>query len=553
MLKELYINDFAIIDELQIDFTEGLNVLTGETGAGKSILIDAVGLLLGERSRSEYIRNDREKAQIKGVFVSKENSSVLELLNNIGITPEDDNTLILQREITSSGKNTCLINGKTVVLSNLRDIGKLLIDVHGQHSHHSLLEEEKQLQLLDQYGGKRLLQQKTEVNELYNEILYIDKELAKLRGSQGKENDVDYLKFQLQEIDEAKLTVGEDVELLNEKNKAEGAQDLLSGCEKIHSRIYSETSSAYDKIGESTAVLNNLLKYDSNLEKNINEMHEVLCSLEEISRNIISYKEDLEFDPNYLNEIYERLDLINKLKSKYGNSIEEILEYRQKIVQTLEDIEKSEEQAQYLEENLAQIKAEYKNKAGELSSERKNAALDLQKKIKRNLRELAMPHADFEIVVNSIDYWSSTGTDKVQFVFTANPGEKMKSLKKVVSGGEMSRVMLAVKTILIEFDDIPTIIFDEIDTGVGGESIKSVAQKLSFLGEVFQVICVTHSYNIAVLAKNHLNVSKTVDNDKTIVKIKEVIGEEKVKEIARMLGKTKGAEDHARQLIQKSK
>lgn len=553
MLKELYIKDFAIIDEIQIDFSEGLNVLTGETGAGKSILIDAVGLLLGERSRNEFIRTECEKAQIKGVFDTKGDSNIVELLKSIGITPEEDDTLILQREITTSGKNTCLINGKTVVLSNLRGIGRLLIDVHGQHSHHSLLEEEKQLQLLDKYGGKQLLKLKADVKELYNEISSIDKELAKLKGSLGKENDLDYLKFQLQEINEAQLTVGEDAELINEKNRAEGAQELLSGCEKIHSQLYSETDSAYDKVGECIAVINDLLKYDSNLENKINEMHEVLYLIEEISRNIVRYKEGLEFDPDYLNEIYKRLDLINKLKSKYGNSIEEILEYQQKIVQAIEDIEKNEEEAHYLEEKLTHLRDEYEKKASELSLEREKAAEELQEKIKENLKELAMPHSDFKITVEPINYRSPTGTDKVQFIFTANPDEKMKPLKKVMSGGEMSRVMLAVKTILIEVDDVPTIIFDEIDTGVGGESIKSVAQKLSFLGEAFQVICVTHSYNIAALAKNHLNVSKTVENGKTIVKIKKVIGEEKVKEIARMLGKTKGAEDHARLLIQKSK
>ncbi|MDK2986393.1 MAG: repair protein RecN, partial [Clostridia bacterium] len=353
MLRDLFIKDFAIIKEIEINFTKGLNVLTGETGAGKSILIDAVGQLLGERARSEFIRTGCEKAFVQGIFELPPNTEISSILNEIGIEEEDDGILMLSREVSINGRNKCRINGVPTTLSVFRSVGKKLIDIHGQHSHQSLLNEDKQLMLLDSFGGKKILDLKKEVKDLYTKISKKNKELQELLGYERDGlREKDLLQFQLQEIDGENLLKNEEEELLEERKRLDGSQELASGCEIVNDLLYAGNNCAYDNISRSVEILQNLVQYDANLQDSLEELNNAIYSVEEVSRTIRNYRELIEFDPERLNYINKRLDTINNLKRKYGNSIEEILKYRDQVAASLEKIENSSDKIQEIESEL---------------------------------------------------------------------------------------------------------------------------------------------------------------------------------------------------------
>ncbi len=550
MLRELFIKDFAIIKDIEINFTKGLNVLTGETGAGKSILIDAVGLLLGDRADNEMIRTGCECTFIQGCFEIPENNEISSFLNDIGIDVEDDGTLLLSREVSLNGRNKCRINNRTVTLSVFRLFGKKLVEIHGQNSNQSILEEDKQLLLIDSFGGKELLKLKKQVENLYNKINKKNKDLQDLLGYEKNGlREKDLIEFQIQEIDKADLKLNEEDNLIIERKKLEGALELSSGCEKINELLYSDNGCSYDNISKSVDELKNLIQFDNNLQKYMENLTDILYTVEEISRSLRSYKENIENDPDKLEYINKRLDNINNLKRKYGGSIEEILKYRKDSAVALEKIEKSTEKIKAIENELKELNKEYESIAMELSLLRRKTSQKLKNEIEKNLKELAMPDVVFNIKFQKNTNINIFGFDLITFMFSSNPGEDLKPLNKVASGGEISRVMLAIKTILSKIDNINIMIFDEIDTGVSGESIKAVAEKLAKLGHYSQVICVTHSPNIASLANTHFNISKLTEDSRTITMVNKLNKKERISELTRMLGGSKAAEQHAKSLL----
>ncbi|QCX32685.1 DNA repair protein RecN [Caloramator sp. E03] len=534
MLLKLHIKNFALIDSLDISFSEGLNILTGETGAGKSILIDSVNFVLGEKQNKDIIRGDEESAYVEAVF--ENTNEVKDILDNNGI--EVDDVLIISREINKSGRTISRINNRTVTLGLLKQISNLLIDIHGQHEHQSLLNENSYLDLLDSFCSNNFKSIKQEFKEVYIKVKEIEREIEKLKKDEEyKIKRMDLLKYQIQEITEANLKFGEDDELLKTRNILYNAEKIYSSLSLIYDELYGgeNRECAFDKIGTSIVHIESIEKFDDKLKNIKNTIEDVYYKLEDVIDEIRLYKDSIEFDQNELEEIQLRLDLINKLKRKYGNSIEEILDYLSKIKEEYLNIERSEEILDIYLKNLQ----EYKDKLYELSKkmtlERKKTASELEKLIENELKYLGMEKAVFKINVEESEKITENGNDDVCFVMTANPGEPLKPLNKVASGGEISRIMLAIKTVIAEVDRIPTLIFDEIDTGISGRTAQCVAEKMCLISGARQVLCVTHLPQIASMADTHFKIEKIVNNNKTYTRVYELDSNNKIEELARML------------------
>ncbi len=538
MLKKLFIRNFALIDRLEIDFHHGFNVLTGETGAGKSIIIDAVGVVIGGQGLTEFIRSGEEKALVQAVFEVEGNRKVLEILQTYGLLPDQGEDLILSRELVKSGKNICRVNGRPVNLSVFKDIAQSLVDIYGQHYQQSLLMPQKHIELLDEYGGKRLLESKEKLAAVYEELTALQ---AKVSSMEAQERErvrmADIYKFQLGEIDKSRLSPGEDIALEEERN-------ILSNAEKL--AFLSNT--AYELLyegGKQRPVIELLheaitsVKAAGSMDDSVRPIYEMLESslyqIEEAARDLKAYAAKIEADPARLEEIENRLDLIRNLKRKYGNTIQEILDYRDQVASSLALLENYDQELTDAKNAWETAKKEYLRIAGELSEARKQAASGLKKQITEELKELNMPHVTFDIDISSKSVPSEQGLDEVEFLISPNKGEPLKPLAKIVSGGEVSRIMLAFKSILARADSIFTLIFDEVDSGIGGHTLHAVAQKLSAIGRDRQVICVTHSPQIAGYGDSHYRITKTVSNNRTVTQVEHLSAEERVNEIARML------------------
>jgi len=538
LLKKLFIRNFALIDRLEIDFHHGFNVLTGETGAGKSIIIDAVGVVIGGQGLTEFIRSGEEKALVQAVFEVEGNRKVLEILQTYGLLPDQGEDLILSRELVKSGKNICRVNGRPVNLSVFKDIAQSLVDIYGQHYQQSLLMPQKHIELLDEYGGKRLLESKEKLAAVYEELTALQ---AKVSSMEAQERErvrmADIYKFQLGEIDKSRLSPGEDIALEEERN-------ILSNAEKL--AFLSNT--AYELLyegGKQRPVIELLheaitsVKAAGSMDDSVRPIYEMLESslyqIEEAARDLKAYAAKIEADPARLEEIENRLDLIRNLKRKYGNTIQEILDYRDQVASSLALLENYDQELTDAKNAWETAKKEYLRIAGELSEARKQAASGLKKQITEELKELNMPHVTFDIDISSKSVPSEQGLDEVEFLISPNKGEPLKPLAKIVSGGEVSRIMLAFKSILARADSIFTLIFDEVDSGIGGHTLHAVAQKLSAIGRDRQVICVTHSPQIAGYGDSHYRITKTVSNNRTVTQVEHLSAEERVNEIARML------------------
>lgn len=553
MLREIYIENFALIEKLNISLSAGLNVLTGETGAGKSIIIDAVGLLLGDRASSEFIREGEERAVVQGFFSYTGLPGVKKFLDQQGITPEEDDTVILVREITRSGKNLCRINGRVVTLNTFEQLGHQLVDIHGQHDHQSLLSPSTQLLLLDNFGGPQLEELRREIGDMYNQLKDIENQLQALRGdSRERARQIDLLQYQLDEISQAQLVHDEEEKLQQERTVLNGAEKLAAGAQHIYGLTFAgegQQLSAYDLISSALAELEQLLRIDGNLQEIYTSLETAVYALEDAARAINDYASNIEFDPDRLAEIEQRLDTIQKLKLKYGATIPDILAYQQEIAATLAQLEGSREKVEQLELKRKELAARYTEAADRLTANRKAVASRLEQEVTRALSHLGMKNCRFALEFRKSLQPGPAGTDQVEFQFSANPGEPLRNLSRIASGGEMARVMLALKSILAEVDAVPTLIFDEIDSGIGGMTITHVARKLAQISRHRQVICVTHSAPIASFAETHLSISKEVKDKRTFTKILTLSGEERIGELTRMLGGSQAALEHARQLI----
>lgn len=547
MLVQLQISNVALIDKLNIELADGLNVLTGETGAGKSIIIDSINAILGERLSRDLIRTGTEKASVEAVF-QIENARFGNLLEGMGIEPEEDGTLIISREYTAAGRNTCRINGKMATVSMLKELGERLIDIHGQYDNQSLLRTESHIDLLDSFGGDAIM----ELKHWYQQLLEKYRSIKnKLRGLSGDKNDrerrIDLIKYQIEEIKKAKLKPQEDENLNRQRVILSSSEKIMSALANAYDFLYggdNGKSSAADGVNNALAQLESIVKLDEKYGGISKKLEELSYLMDDAVEDLRRAKEEIEFNPDLLEQIEERLDVIYRLKKKYGASIAEVLEYGGKLETELEEILRSEELITELGVQLSEVESELFKAAKELNGERRKACKILEDNICDQLEDLEMKKARFKVNIefqealqegNERKYLQN-GLDRVEFLISANAGEPLKPLSKIASGGEMSRIMLAIKTILADVDHIPTLIFDEIDIGVSGKAAQKVGEKLSYISATHQVICVTHLAQIACMADSHYLIEKISRRDSTVTRINK-LGESGTKqEVARILG-----------------
>ncbi|MDK2823238.1 MAG: repair protein RecN [Clostridia bacterium] len=536
MLIQLSIKDFALIDNLNMEFDGKFNVLTGETGAGKSIIIDAVSLLLGARGQSDFIRVTKEKAIVEGTFLIPKKHPLEKKLKEYGFDLEiDDHLLILTREISLTGKNICRVNNRIVTLSVFKEIGSQLIDIYGQHDFQSLSQSENHIFLLDSMGNESFQNLLNTVKENYNLWQYNKKQLDKLlKQVEDKSQRLDLLKFQVAEINNLNLKE-------NEYEDIQSELTILNNWEKIYSivnegyELLYGNNSAYDKISQVIDKLKEISLLDNLFAEMADNLQTAVYHIEDSARALKDYGENFSFDNERKEYLQERKFAIDKLKRKYGGTIKEILDFKNKTKKEIQELENCEFIIEKLENTVKESENNYLKSARELSNLRKKLAAELEEKIIKQLNELAMPHTKFHVqiepVVNSL-----RGIDKVEFLISPNPGEPLKPLAKIASGGEMSRIMLAFKVILANSDQLTTLIFDEIDSGIGGHVVNKVAEKLFYVSNFNQVLCVTHSPNIASFAHQHYKISKIVKENKTTTQVAKLNEQERIYELARMLG-----------------
>jgi len=520
MITKLHIKNIGIIEDLEIDFNNGLNVLTGETGAGKTLIIGALGIISGGRFSKEMIRKGETNSYVELCMYNP--------LDEMSI----DGNIIISREINLNGRNMCKINGRMVTVNELKEFMKKYIEIHGQNDNQDLLDIKKQQQYLDEFIGEEIKENKNQYINLYTKYNEITRELRENLGDdKERQRKIDLLKYQINEIEEANLKDGEE-ETLEEKRK------IIMNSEKIAQSL----CQADDSIGENTIdLLSNAIRalekietIDEKYEKTANNLKNIYYELQEISRDISDFKEDTYFDEEERNNIEERLDLIYSLKRKYGNSIKEILEYGQEIKDEIYRIENLEEYNNKLKKELNEITSEMEKLCEKMHKIRTQYGVKLSEKINKNLQDLEMKNAKVNIHIYYMEEFSETGKDKITFYISTNLGEDEKELSKTASGGEMSRVMLAIKTVLADTDNTPVLIFDEIDTGISGKAANSVAEKLSKIAKNHQILCISHLPNIAAIADYNYFISKRVINERTNTNIKLLKEDEVIREIARI-------------------
>ena len=551
MLAELRIQNFAIIDHLELRFAPGLVVLTGETGAGKSIIIDAVELLLGGRAEATVIRSGEPTALAEGTFriAQAVREPVLAILEREGLL-DDPEHLVLGREVRREGRNVARVNGRTVTLALLREVGEHLVDVHGQSEHLSLLRVPAHLELLDRYAQAEPLRQA--YTETYQALIRVRQELASLRQQeQERAQRADFLAFQVNEIETAALAPGEEEQLREERTRLANAEQLALRTEQAIAALdegMGEAPAASDLLGQAVEALENLARIDASLKEIRDEAQALLEQVSDLARRLRVYRESVEFNPKRLDEVEERLDLIRTLQRKYGETIEAVLAYAERARQELEAITHAEERIEALEAEERRLLESLGEKGRALSEARRQAAERLTQAIEAELADLRMASARFGVDLRweedeagvPLDgrrvAFGPRGLDRVEFLVAPNPGEGLKPLAKIASGGETSRLMLGLKGVLAAADATPTLIFDEIDQGIGGRVGAVVGEKLWWLARQHQVLCVTHLPQLAAFADQHLKVEKVVVGGRTVTRVQELHGEARQAELAQMLG-----------------
>lgn len=536
MLLSLHVKNLALIDEEEVLFGEGLNILTGETGAGKSIVIGSVNLALGAKADKDLIRAGAEYALVELVF--QLNREQEERLKEMDIFPEEDHTLIIQRRIMPS-RSVCKVCGETAGARQLKEIAGILINIHGQHEHQTLLQKKKYKEILDDYAGEDSAGLKEEIRECYKEFTGLRKELEENTGDEtAREREASLLRFEVEEIEEAALCPGEDEELeqLYHKmiNSRKIKEAVYSAC---HMTGYGEGENAGEYIGRALRELKSVSSYDSVLEELEAQLQDIDNLLGDFNRAASGYMDGLEFDGEDFAKTEERLNLVNHLKSKYGKNIEEILAYKTRGEERLNILENYEIYRKEILQRLGQTREKLLKLCGKLSDVRKKCAKKLGKELKQALLELNFEEVQFEIAVSPCpEAPASDGYDDIEFMISTNKGEAPRPMSQVASGGELSRIMLAFKTVLADKDDIETLIFDEIDTGISGKTAWKVSEKLGILGKNHQVICITHLPQIAAMSDVHFLIEKSAKKDRTVTTIKRISEEDDLRELARMLG-----------------
>ena len=536
MLESLRVKNLALIEEAEVEFEDGLNVLTGETGAGKSILIGSINLALGAKADKDLIRTGEEYAYVELIFHTKD-ENVIQKAKEMDIFPEDDR-FIISRKISQS-KSISKINGETVTVKQIKELAELLLDIHGQHEHQSLLKETKQKEILDTYCGDILFEIKQELSTTYKEYKKVKEQLTSdTMDETARRKELSLAEFEYQEIDDVGLVVGEDEELENLYKKMTNSKRIMESFGLASTFTGNEgDNGAGNLVGRAIRELKSVESYDEEAANLCNQLMEIEDYLSDFNRNMQSYMQSMEFDESDFRETEDRLNTLNHLKAKYGNNIETILEHQRKceeIIDRLTNYELYQEELRKKENLLYQ---EVVTLCKKVSAIRKENALILEEEIKQALEELNFLQVQFSILVDpSEDKISVDGYDAIQMVISTNPGEKMKPLAAVVSGGELSRIMLAIKTCLATKDEIDTLVFDEIDTGISGKTAWMVSEKMGKLAKCHQLLCITHLPQIAARANAHLLIEKNIENDATVTGISVLSEEQSVEELARMLG-----------------
>lgn len=537
MISTLHIKNIGIIEDLTVNLNNGFNVLTGETGAGKTLIIDSLNLACGSRFSKEVIRRGESFCFVElSLFLpNKENSG--------------DGNIIVSREIFSNGRNICKINGRLVTVNDLKKFMEKNIDIHGQNDNQTIMEKQEHINYLDNFIGEEIKSIKSEYQLLYSRYNEINKELKANYGDEKeKQRKLDLLKYQFNEIEQANLMPNEEIELEAERKKMMNSEKIFSCLSKVDVCL---NQNAVDFIDEAIKALEKIEDFDKEYSNKLSSLKSIYYDIQELSHDISNLNDDVYFDDNSRNEIEERLDFIHNLKRKYGNSIEEILEYKNKVEAEILFIDNLEEHNQKLKLELESIIKKMNVMAKKIHEIRINRSVELNNKINKELKELEMKNASFYVsIISNEEKFNINGFDDVEFLITTNVGDEPKSLIKIASGGEISRIMLAIKTVLADIDEVPILIFDEIDTGISGKAAKMVGEKIKIISKNHQVLCITHQANIAAKGDSNYFISKKAENDKTYTNIKKLSEEEIIEEIARISSGdiTQSAIEYAREM-----
>ena len=531
MLSQLIISNIAVIEHCEVNMDGEFNVLTGETGAGKSLIIDSLNMVLGERGNRELIRHTAKKAKVEALFYLDGDAlkGVSELVDDIR-----EGELVLSRELYDDGRNVCKINGSLVTVATLREVGAQIVNIHGQHDGQKLLMQVNHIDYIDKFAKNDDIL--AEYENLYKEKRRLEKQLSEITtGEFERKQRLELLRYWVNEISDAALTAGEDEELSERRDKMRNFEKLRNCVSNAYDALYAGEGAVYEGLSGASASVDTASGYDKDLKPLAEELKDALYKIEDVSRELSSYSDSLEFDPYELEEITDRLDLIFRLKSKYGQTIEEILEHQEKCEREISLLENSEESAETIKIKLGEIDVNIKKTAAKLTESRKIAAEKMCKSVCRELAELDMEKVRFAVDISETDY-SPNGRDRVEFTVSTNPAEPMKPLQKIASGGEMSRICLALKTVLSDADTVPTLVFDEIDTGVSGRAAQKIGEKMRKLGKKKQVIAITHLPQIAALGDKHYLIGKNdfstsvtlLDRESRITEVARIISGEQI-------------------------
>jgi DNA repair protein RecN (Recombination protein N) len=558
MLNELSIKNFAIIDELHVCFGEGLNVISGETGAGKSIIIGAVSLLLGDRATSDMIRTQADSASVEAIFDIAGNKPLQDKIAAMGFSTGDE--LLVRRVISHAGKNKAFINGQMATLVNLTAVSELLINICGQHEHQVILNAENHIDILDEFGG--CLPVRAQYTEIYNQYQQIRTQIEKLKDlSQSREEKADLFKFQLKEIQDINPQPAEDTALADEKKVLVNFQKLSGWATNAYDLLYGEKDSIMVKLKEVQNQVKEIKKIDSNLQISNVDIESSFIALQETVLQLRDYSKNLFFDSERLAAIDERLELLNRLKRKHGGSLESVFRRKQEIEEYLKTVFSVDEELEKLTKEEEKVQQNLRQNALKLSQIRGQVAKKLQDAVDKEIHALNMPHASFSVnfkkdADDAAEFFGPKGSDEVEFYLTANKGEESRPLNKIASGGELSRIILALKNVLSRTGSVSSIIFDEVDNGIGGAVAEIVGRKLKEVSANHQIVCITHLPQIACFGDKHMYVSKKVVKGRTVTSLEELDSEQKIEEISRMLGGvnvTQKTREHAREMLNSSR
>lgn len=565
MLTRLNVRNYALLDEIGVEFERGLNILTGETGSGKSILIGALGLILGGRAATDAIRTGAAAATVEGLFEWSDGDAKPVLPPELDLDSDDDH-LVVRREITRDGRNRCSVNGQLVTVSTLKRIGETLVDLHGQHDHQSLLDSRTHIVFLDGLAETaprdRAATAYLRFSEVEAALRRLDEDIRTTRERR------ELYQYQLVELDAAEIRVGEDAALEREQSILQHAVHLIDTASAAHEALSQQEGAVIDQLAQIIRALEDMERIDDTLKETVNGARSARYHLEDVAAYLRAYRDRIDFDPGRLSEVQERLELLKQFKRKYGGALEEVCAYRDRIAGEISRLETADEQRAALQQELEQARQKLTEAAVKLSKTRRRLAARLETRVMAELAELGMPKTRFlvrfdwqenpngPIIMDGVRYFAdASGMDRVEFMISPNPGEDMKPLAHIASGGEISRIMLALKVILAESDRISTLVFDEIDIGIGGRTAESVGHKLKLLSRSHQVLCITHLHQVACWGDRHYTVTKQAAQGRTVTQIDPLDEDGRVREIARMLaGETIDdlAVTHAREMLRRA-